>query len=71
MRPRWLLRQRFLAMAAQRKVTVFADPVEADSADRGGEQYDQADQDEADTDIPRDVGHQQQGRGDENVQQRL
>jgi hypothetical protein len=47
----------FGPMFKRSKVTVFADPVKADSADRDREQYDQADQDEANADVPRNVGH--------------
>jgi hypothetical protein len=56
---------------AVRRVTVFADPVEAESADCNREQHDQADEDEANADVPRDVGHQKRGEVDEDVQQHL
>jgi hypothetical protein len=56
---------------AVRRVTVFADPVEAESADCKREQHDQADEDEANADVPRDVGHQERGEVDEDVQQHL
>jgi hypothetical protein len=68
--PRLGLRRRFWPIAV-RRVTVFADPVEAESADCNREQHDQADEDEANADVPRDVGHQERGEVDEDVQQHL
>jgi hypothetical protein len=64
-------RQQFAPRSVWYKGLVFADPVDADSANRDREQHDQADQDEPNVDVPRDGGHQEQRRGNEDVQQHL
>jgi hypothetical protein len=44
---------------------------EAHSTDSGHEQHDEAHENEANVDVPGEVGHQEQWRGDEDVEQHL